>query len=211
MSIATPVTISAICSVTRAPTLLDAFVGRFAGRGAGSLDIAIVVRDDEDRGGNPCADTDPWCPPLVVQRWPWPNPATDPDRLWPGGGTAGGDCAPATWDTPVRSAFLSALPDQDRQFRTDRLMLPNENASAAAEAGWLSRQIGAQQWWVVVDVCLHPGPGTFTGPLIAAGMNALDFGSFVTRVRAAWASIHDFCQQAPERGGWRDPTGTACP
>ncbi len=191
-----------------APTLLDAFVERLARRGAGSLDIAIVVRDDEDRAGNPCAVTPPPspCPPLVAQRWPWPNPATDPDRLWsgPGGGAAGGDCAPAAWDIPVRAAFLSSLPDEGDQFGSDRLMLPNENASSAVEDQWFSRTIPSQQWWVVVDVCLHPGPGTFTGPLIAAGMNALDFGSFVTRVRAAWASIHDFCQpgDSPE---WRDP------
>ena len=178
-----------------APGLLDAFIERFSARGAGTLDIAVVVRGSTDRGASNCADATAWCPPEVLRRWP----TTAADGVWDGGG----DCAPSA----------STLPAEGDEFPADACVLPNEDGGAdgnlvcgdeatATEETWISRQMNPQGWWVVVDICLHPGPGVFTGPLIAAGMNALDFGSFTSRARGAWRSIHDrsVCD-------WCDPAG----
>ena len=167
------------------PRLIDAFIERFASRGAGSLDVAVVARGDARADGTACpADPDgtaaTWCPPTVAVRWP-----TDPaDGLWEdarGRQRAGGDCAPSA----------STLPDQGDDFAATATMLVNEAAVSDDEADWLSRRMDDQEWWVVVDVCLHPGPGVFTGPLIRVGLDAMDFGSFTTRYRATWRSIHN--------------------
>lgn len=175
------------------PRLIDAFMERFATRGAGSLDIAVVVRGARRRDGTECPD-DPdgtaarWCPPTVAVRWP---PATDPaDGLWqdahsrlPLGG--GGECV----QRPPH--FPPPLPREGDPFDETQAMLANEAAVGANEADWISRRMGEQEWWVVIDVCLHPGPGVFTGPLIRAGMEAMDFSSFTSRLTATWRSIHN--------------------
>ena len=179
-----------------APGLIDAFIERFSARGAGTLDIAIVVRGATDRGTSNCSAGPPaWCPPEVLLRWP----ETPSDGVWDGGG----DCAPSA----------STLPDEGDAFPAGACVLPNEDGGAdgnlvcgddgtATEETWVSRQMNERGWWVVVDICLHPGPGTFTGPLIAAGMNVLDFGGFTSHARGAWRSIHDrsVCE-------WCDPSG----
>ena len=165
--------------------LVDAFIERFARRGAGSLDVAVVGRAALRRDSSPCPVPDgtaaTWCPPRVAVRWP---PAASPaDGLWPDARQrleAGGLCAPSP----------SALPAESDNFGAAVPMLPNE-ATTANEADWLSRRMLAEEWWVVVDVCLHPGPGVFTGPLIEAGHSVLNFGSYTTRFRAAWRSIHE--------------------
>ena len=167
-----------------APPILDEFIDRFARRGAGSLDVAVVARGPVRRDGTPCPDPDGtagnWCPPRVFVRWP----ATPADGLWRDAGQrlpTGADCAPSA----------STLPDENVDLAADVSLLPNEASASANESDWLSRRMFAEEWWVVVDVCLHPGPGVFTGRLIQAGYDALDFGSYTTSFRAAWRSIHD--------------------
>lgn len=165
--------------------LVDAFIDRFEGRGAGSLDIAVVRRDDTRRDGTPCEADSPWCPPLVATRWPDPADPSNAERFWAdvGGGAAGGEC--------TLDRNRSDLPHAGDPFGPNQPMLRNEPATGATEADWISRDMDMREWWVIVDVCLHPGPGTFTGPLIQAGMEALDFGSFTAHHRGAWRSIHD--------------------
>ena len=165
--------------------LVDAFIDRFARRGAGTVDVAVVRRGATRHDGvTPCPDPDgtsaTWCPPTVTVRWP-PATARDEGR-WQDARrrlTVGGDCAgPAT------------LPAEGADFAANVPMLPNE-AATGNEDDWPSRRMLAEEWWVVVDVCLHPGPGVFTGRLIQAGYETVDFGSYTTRFRAAWRSIHD--------------------
>ncbi len=177
---------------------LDAFMDRFAARGAGSIDVAVVARGTTRRNGAPCPPFDPgdpaasWCPPQVYARWP----ATAADGRWAaaGGGAAGGNCALSASGLPASGAVLP-VPDAARTCADTppdpACMLPAEDAGPGTEDEWVSRRLRDDEWWVVVDVCLHPGAGTFTGPLIAAGMNAMDFGSFVSMHRAAWRSLHE--------------------
>ena len=171
------------------PGLIDAFIARFESRGAaGTLDIAVVGRGTTDRGSSDCADASVWCPPEVIQRWP----TTPADGRWAGGGA----CVLAT----------SGLPDQGMSFAANEVVLPNENERQPNEDTWISRRIAPDGWWVVVDVCLHPGPGLFTGPLIQSGFDLakgmLDLGGTGYRfsLRGAWRSIHN-------RGScdWCDP------
>ena len=61
--------------------------------------------------------------------------------------------------------------------------------AALAEKDWVSRNIGPQAWWVVVETCVEPPPGLFVGRL--TGLSAPLLGTpYVWRRRAAWPSIH---------------------
>lgn len=165
--------------------LVDAFIERFARSGAGSLDIAVVTRGTNRPDGTACPAPDgtaaTWCPPTVTRRWPAASALED--GLWQDARqrlAVGGDCAPSA----------SALPAEGDDFGDAVPMLRNEAAAGTLE-NWISRRLLDDEWWVVVDVCLHPGPGVFTGPLIRAGFETFDFGSFTPRIRAVWRAVND--------------------
>ncbi|MCZ0941679.1 MAG: hypothetical protein OXJ53_01335 [Gammaproteobacteria bacterium] len=173
-----------------------AFADRFAGSGAGSIDVAVVARGTEQPGGGVCIDpydetaADRFCRPRVLRRWP--EPANAQDGLW-------AERCPATNPSCVaqlggngcqqNGVSRSLLPAQGDHFGAGMTVLRNEGAGGLAEAGWLSRDFNDFEWWVVVDVCLEPGPGLFTGRLIHAGMQALDFSDLTLGLRGAWRSL----------------------
>ena len=162
---------------------IEAAQERFEPRSAsGVIHAVVVVRGQERADGTACPDGG-WCPPLVQVAWP--GTATDPAGTWAEG--ANNPCTPSGG---------AAFPAQGAHFATGRRVLPDEGAAgtpgdpALAEADWVSRNIGANAWWVVVDTCVEPPEGLFVGRL--AGLSApLLRTPFVWRRRAAWPSIHD--------------------
>jgi len=185
-----------------------AFKERFAGNGAGSIDIAVVKRgnqrrDDLDSDGSldPCqlpyddqaALSERWCPPLVQVRWPAPSNRSA--GLW-------GERCPAHFPSCVSSPggthcqesdrSRSRLPEQDEHFPATETVFPNEGQGGSGESGWLSRDFNDGEWWTLVDVCLEPGHGLFTGRLIPIGWQAVNFSELTFTLRAAWRSLHTY-------------------
>ena len=148
---------------------------------AGVIHAIVMVRGQERADGTACADG-AWCPPLVQVAWP--GSATNPAGTWPDG--ANNPCAPAGG---------SAFPAEGSHFGTGERVLPDEGApgtrgdTALAEENWVSRNIGPQAWWVVVDTCIEPPEGLFLGRLGGLSTPLLRT-PFVWRRRAAWPSIH---------------------
>ena len=140
---------------------------------SGSTAAAVVVRGVERRDGTPCPD-DAWCPPVVAASWP----ATAADGAWSKGGADG--CA---------TAGVDALPTSGSAFAADQTALPHE-ARAGDESAWVSRNLGPDEWWVVLDVCFEPRGGTFSGRLASLSVRVFDEQP-VLRRRVAWGSIHE--------------------
>lgn len=139
---------------------------------AGSASAALVVRGTTLRDGTPCTNGT-WCPPTVARSWP----ATEAERIWDDG-SATGCSAP------------NALPAVGTTFAATATVLPGEDAGGSPEAAWFSRNMSDEEWWVVIDVCIHPRPGLFTGPLTNFVVRALDLSFPISR-RIAWPSVHD--------------------
>lgn len=173
-----------------------AFADRFEGSGAGSIDVAVVVRGTEQPDGDPCidpydeADADRFCRPQVLLRWP---AALNPQAgLWAERCPAGSSsCVSQLGGNGCQQngRSRSPLPAEGGHFGNGMTVLRNEGAGGLPETGWLSRDFNDFEWWVVVDVCLEPGPGLFTGRLIHAGMQALDFSDSTVGLRGAWRSL----------------------
>ena len=151
--------------------------------GAGTLQTAVVVRGTTRPGAVPCPDAE-WCPPRIAAVWP---AVGDPD----------GRAAWSAADGPCPSVG-DPLPAAGEHFGELQRVLPYEGADPdgdgpetppAAEA-WVSRNMTATEWWVVVDVCFDPNPGLFLGQLTKLSVDLLDT-SLVLRRRAAWGSVHD--------------------
>lgn len=148
---------------------------------SGSIRAAVIVRGTERADGTPCPE-DEWCPPMVTVAWPV------------------GDDTAGTWAEGDAAACAGgdALPAQGDHFKAGERVLSNEGVdpdgdgpeAAPGEAEWVSRHIGATQWWVVVDTCFHPQPGVFIGRLASLAESMLDT-SFALRRRVAWGSVHD--------------------
>ncbi len=138
---------------------------------SGALVAAVVGRGRQRHDGTACPETG-WCPPMVLQTWPTnPNDAT-----WPTDGTCrGGASLPA-----VNGHFGPGVP-----------LLFNENADPDGdgpeppppEADWLSRDLTATEWWVVIDICFDPEPDE-----VDIFRWVLDLPQF--RQRVAWPSFH---------------------
>lgn len=152
---------------------------------AGTLRTAVVVRGAVRPGGAPCPAAG-WCPPRVAAVWP---PAGDPDGAAAWSSTAGRPCATG----------FDPLPPSGEHFRELQRVLPNEGADPdgggpgtppPADA-WVSRNMTAAEWWVVVDVCFDPNPGLFLGRLTNLSVVMFDNASLVLSRRAAWGSVHD--------------------
>ena len=181
----------------------SAFTERFSGNSAGTIDVEVVGRGTDRGTGVDCLDpydetaalADRWCRPLVLARWP--DPATPQDGLWAEDcastllscvSTLGGD------NCTANGASRSLLPAEGAHFTGGMTVFRNE--TGATESDWPSRDFNDAEWWVVVDVCLEPGHGLFTGRLIHAGMQAVDFSELTVGLRAAWRSINplSICQ-----------------
>ena len=156
---------------------------------SGSIAAAVVTRGTDRRDGAPCP-ADAWCPPVVATTWP----VTATDGAWSrhdadGCATAGADPLPATGDP----------------FEANQTALPHE-ARAGDESAWISRNLGPDEWWVVLDVCFEPRGGTFSGRLANLPLRLFDARP-VLRRRIAWGSIHelgrcDWCvSAAPQTEG----------
>ena len=150
---------------------------------AGTLRTAVVVRGTTRPGAVPCTDG-AWCSPRVAAVWP---PVGDPAGT---GGWPAGDSLCTTAVDP--------LPLSGQHFGELQRVLPNEGADPdgggpetppPADA-WVSRNMTATEWWVIVDVCFDPNPGLFLGRLTELSVDLLET-SFVLRRRAAWGSVHD--------------------
>lgn len=199
--------ISSQTSTSPIEPVAEAFADRFRDAGAGSIDIAVVTRGaqrevggvnmacntfvpDADADGDEDDDDDAlnWCRPQVRVRWP--GAAAPRDGLW-------SERCPALSPSCVaqlggnhcqeNGRSTSTLPRQGEHFPSIGAVFPNE--AGADESRWLSRLFSGAEWWVVVDVCLEPGHGTFTGRLIPAGMQALDFSELTVGVRGAWRAL----------------------
>ena len=149
---------------------------------SGVIHAVVVVRGQDRADGTTCPDG-AWCPPMVQVAWP--GTATNPAGTWPDG--PDNPCAP-----PAGTAFPAA----GDHFAAGQRVLPDEGApgtrgdAALAEKDWVSRNIGPQAWWVVVETCVEPPPGLFVGRL--TGLSAPLLGTpYVWRRRAAWPSIHN--------------------
>ena len=135
---------------------------------AGRISMAVVTRGTHS-GGQPCQDGQP-CPPLVHSLWPAPSGV---DR-WSSGNASRCDAEPA-------------LPGVGEHFGELETVLHNEDALGSV-ADWPSRNIRAEEWWVVVDVCMDPRPGLFYSSIVAP---LRVFGASPAMVRrAAWPSFH---------------------
>ena len=138
---------------------------------AGTLSVVVVTRGTERGAGVPCV-ADQWCLPMVALAWP-----ASPDA--------------GTWNAPGLCATAgTSLPAQGQHFPADQTVLPNENSDGgAAHQAWLSRNMSATEWWVVVDTCLDPTAGLLWSGV--PGADLFDLSGLVVRKRAAWASVHD--------------------
>lgn len=145
---------------------------------SGSIDAAVIVRGATRRDASECP-ADEWCPPVVAATWP----ASAADGTW-AKGTADGCAAPPP----------NPLPDAGDTFDDDATVLPREawaaNADPDDESTWISRSLGPEQWWVVLDICFEPRGGTFSGRLANLSVALFD-AQPVSRRRIAWGSIHD--------------------
>ena len=156
--------------------------------GAGTIAVAVITRGTVPVGASTtCNLPGDTCLPMVQTAWP---PVADPDRgTWldiDSTMAPGGDCA----------TFPPLLPSPGGHFAAELPVLPNEvppNATPPpAQEDWLSRNMRLQEWWVVVDSCLHPDGGLFGG-FVLKGLQFFDISgsAFVLRKRAAWGSVHD--------------------
>ena len=156
--------------------------------GAGTIAVAVVTRGTVPVGASTtCNLTTDTCLPMVRTFWP---PAATPDiGTWTDAGgilPPGGDCA----------TFPQLLPPAGDHFPSDQPVLPNEISPDVSppppQEDWLSRKMRPQEWWVVVDSCLHPDGGLF-GSFVLNGLRFFDISdsAFVLRKRAAWGSVHD--------------------
>ena len=139
---------------------------------SGSITAAVVTRGTVRSDGTACPDGE-WCPPRATVRWP----ATATEGQWSASGTG---CA---------SAGTNDLPAVGQHFAADKAILPHEG-KAGNESAWISRNLGATEWWVVVDACVEPRPGTFSGRLANLPLRLFE-DSVVLRRRIAWGSIHE--------------------
>jgi len=142
---------------------------------SGSITAAVVTRGTIRRDGTPCP-ADGWCPPRVTTAWPT---SADPDA-WADGGDG------------CRAPGPSPLPPPGRHFAADDTVLPRE-ALMGTESTWLSRNLSATEWWVVVDACFEPRPGTFSGRLANLPIRLFE-GTPVVHRRIAWGSIHELAR-----------------
>ena len=158
---------------------IESLVGRVTGRlaeyGAGTVSVAVVTRGTQRWNGEVCTDDAAWCLPNVVNGWTTSWSSTGSETL-----TDGGDCA----DLPA------VLPRGMGHFGKGKPVLPSEDQSNS-EPNWLSRRMRPQEWWVVIESCLHPAPGRFFGRLPGLGFDLFDASRFIQFKRAAWGSIHD--------------------
>lgn len=139
---------------------------------AGTMSAAVVARGTTHRDGTACAD-DAWCPPEVLSAWP----PTENERVWPPG--------PRTGCTEP-----NALPGVGTSFAATATVLPGEDADGALEETWVSRNMSAEEWWIVVDICIQPRPGVFTGAFTNYAVETLNLPFDLNR-RFAWPSVHD--------------------
>ena len=166
---------------------------RLESSGAGTIALAVVTRGEQRHDGTVCPTVpdpaDPpaasWCPPMVRLAWPPPFVGNN----WP---------SEAIWnDAGACGDFESRLPDQGDHFAEEKVVLPNENpantVSPPPETEWISRNMRPTEWWVVVDICLHPKPGLFFGRFRDTLVPVMDLSGagFIMRKRAAWGSVHD--------------------
>ena len=153
---------------------------RLAQYGAGTVSVAVVTRGNQRAGGEPCDDDTAWCLPMVVNGGTAAWSAARANTL-----AGGGDCSDLT----------RSLPRRGSHFEKGQPVLPNEGQGAAgsptSESMWISRRMRPEEWWVVIDSCLHPAPGWFFGRLHGLGSNRFDASQFIQFKRAAWGSIHD--------------------
>ena len=155
---------------------------RFGNRtDSGLVRVVVVGRGTQRPDGTACPDPG-WCPPAVLVAWP--ATATDTAGTW---ADADGNnaCMPPN----------GTLPAAGVHFGAGERVLPYEGVAPGggtppAEATWVSRNLSAREWWVVVDACIEPESGLFLGRFRTVYQAMLDT-SFVWHRRAVWRSIHD--------------------
>ena len=159
-----------------------AIEARFRDRSeSGLVRVVVVGRGTQRADGTACPDPG-WCPPVVLAAWP--ASATDTVGTWE---AVAGENACSPPGTP--------FPAVGTQFAADQSVLPYEGdapdgGTPPAENTWVSRNMSAREWWVVVDTCIEPNPGLFVGRLRTAFQRMLAT-SFVWHRRAVWRSIHE--------------------
>ena len=156
------------------PEILDQVADRLGANGAGWIELAVVRRGTLRAGTTLCPAHDSDDP---AASWCLPRAGARPARVaWNGGG----DCGARASQLPATAGA---------HFAADAPVLPNETAAV----GSVSRKLGGDEWWVVLEVCSHFGGGTSNAPLLGrlwAALPWLDVGTALVR-RAAWGSVED--------------------
>lgn len=185
------------------------------GHTAGWLRVAVVARARDDPGDasatpprpavaatnsegnlcNPTTGTPPFCEPVMLFEVDFDAATAGVQRAeWGGDQSEGNLCADA----------LTGLPTNiGDQFGANAVVLPNEDAdpdgagpaTPPAASNWTSRNLDADEWWAVVEVCTHFAGGTsapdlFQGGMAGLAIEALDLsGSGAYPRRVAWGSL----------------------
>ncbi|MDE0658794.1 MAG: hypothetical protein OXI79_04000 [Gammaproteobacteria bacterium] len=155
---------------------------RFGDRSdSGLVRVVVAGRGTQRDDGTACPDPG-WCPPVVLAAWP--ATATDTVGTWEA--VAGENaCSPSATTFPAVGVH----------FPPGQAVLPHEGdapdgGTPPAEDTWVSRNMSAREWWVVLDTCIEPNPGLVMGRMRTVYRLMLDT-SFVWHRRAVWRSIHE--------------------
>lgn len=171
-------------SETSVENVIEAAANRLGITSAGELHVAIVARASNRHDGTPCANDSAWCAPLVAKAFY--------DNDFPSGA---GDCG----------SIARILPDEGDRFDANATVLPFEDMdpdgagpeSAPSVEQWVSRNIGPEEWWVVVDSCSHFGEGArprlIGGRFMHMALATLNVSPVMQR-RSAWVAINDLSE-----------------
>ena len=172
---------------------VDAVVNMFQSwTASGSVQIAVVVRGTERRGTPPVpCPANQWCPPRVLRVVPGAAGVQTAPRTWQSAG--GNGCTDPS--DPDNRTFLPAL--GNHFGATDLVMICEVGGAACGRSGvtltepnWVSRNMNAQQWWVVLDVCVEPVRGMFAGRFTNWTVDLFD-GQSEERRRVVWPSLYE--------------------
>lgn len=148
--------------------------------------------DVENSAGDWCDATTPtWCDPMIL-REVRPNP--DPTPTQPVRWRNAGRCGTVASQLPAWSANAA-----NRVFSATQMVLPRENVDPdtggplANHQQWVSRTLGGEEWWVVMEICSDFGGGGARPGLLGPGFvnlvrNTFDVtGTQTLYNRVAWS------------------------
>ena len=187
------------------------------GNTAGWMRVVVVTRGRDDPGDpaatparnadgdlcnpTPVPPTPRFCEPEVLYELDGDTATAGTQRfLWNDGGLCGNGGG-AAWFEP---ASLPAMPAAGGRFAANARVLPAEGqdpdgdgpAAPPAQNDWPSRNMNAQQWWVLVEICTNfaggnSSPGLFGGAMAGFALSAFDASAATLLRRQAWGGSGD--------------------